>query len=98
MSTETQTTKQLVEKSIKINGMGKPGKKTIFTIENDFEKTLPTYSSLKEISGRKLTIEYNYLEDETEKSDRLQMIIPFDLNEDEVKTFILSEINNKFTL
>ena len=98
MSTETQTTKQLVEKSIKINGMGKPGKKTIFTIENDFEKGLPTYFSIKEISGRKLTIEYNYLEDETEKSDRLQISIPFDLNEDEVKDFILEQINNKITL
>jgi len=90
--------KQIIEKSIKIIGLGYLKSKTIFNIEDELEKLELEYQDLKKLNGRKLTIEYKYLEDEIEKSDRIQMSIPFDLNEDEVKTFILSEINNKFTL
>jgi hypothetical protein len=87
------TTKTLIEKSIVINGMGRPDIKTIFTIENESEKNDTLYRSLERISGRKLTIDFKYSEGDTEVPSKLLLSIPFDLDEDGVKTFILDEIN-----
>lgn len=90
---KTKTIKTLIEKSIVINGMGRPDIKTIFNIENEFEKKQFLYRSLQRISGRKLIIDFKYSEGEIENSSKIQTSIPFNLNEDEVKAFILDEIN-----
>ena len=47
------------------------------------------------ISGRKLTVEFKYEDGDSEKSDKLQVTIPRLENEDEIKDFILNEINIK---
>jgi hypothetical protein len=90
--------KQIIEKSIKINGLGYLKSKTIFNIEDELEKLDLEYQDLKGLNGRKITIFFTYLDETEEKSDRVQMSIPFNLNEDEVKDFIIEQINNKFTL
>ena len=86
-------TKTLIEKSIIINGIGRPDTKTIFTIDNEYEKKEHLYKSLDRISGRKLSVDFKYSEGGTETSSKVQLSIPFNLNEDEVKAFILEEIN-----
>jgi hypothetical protein len=90
---KTKITKTLIEKSIVINGMGRPDLKTIFTIEKEEEKNDMLYRTLDKISGRKLSIDFKYMENEVETASKVQVSIPFGLNEDEVKTFILDEIN-----
>jgi hypothetical protein len=85
--------KTLIEKSISINGMGRPDIKTIFTIEKEEDKNDMLYRSLDKISGRKLSIDFKYSEGDTEVSSKVQLSIPFGLDEDGVKTFILDEIN-----
>ena len=95
---KTKITKTLIEKSITINGMGRPDLKTIFTIEKEEDKKDMLYRTLDKISGRKLTIDFKYMENEVEMASKVQMAIPFDLNEDEVKTFILTELNKALSL
>jgi hypothetical protein len=87
--------KTLIEKSIVIRGIGSTQTKTVFNIKNESERNLIGFKSLTVISGRKLTVEFKYEEDETEKSDKLQVTIPRLENEDEIKDFILNEINTK---
>lgn len=86
-------TKTLIEKSIVINGIGRPDTKTIFTIEKEEDKKDMLYRSLDRISGRKLSVNFKYTEGETENSSKVQLSIPFGLDEEGVKTFILDEIN-----
>jgi len=90
---KTKKTKTLIEKSIVINGMGRPDIKTIFTIEKEEDKNDMFYRSLDKISGRKLSIDFKYSEGDTEVSSKVQVSIPFGLDEDGVKVFILDEIN-----
>jgi hypothetical protein len=87
------TTKTLIEKSIVINGIGRPDTKTIFTIEKEEDKKDILYRSLDKISGRKLSVNFKYTEGETEGSSKVQLSIPFGLDEEGVKAFILDEIN-----
>lgn len=84
--------KTLIEKSIIIEGIGYEAK-TIFSISSEADKKRITYKTLDKISGRKINIAFKYSEEETEGSSRIQLSIPFNLNEDEVKAFILEEIN-----
>ena len=86
-------TKTLIEKSIVINGIGRPDTKTIFTIEKEEDKKDMLYRSLDRISGRKLSVNFKYTDGETENSSKVQLSIPFGLDEEGVKTFILDEIN-----
>ena len=86
--------KTLIEKSIVIRGIGSPQTKTVFNIKNESEKTLMGFKSLTVIAGRKLTIEFKYEEGGIEKSDKIQVSIPRVETENEVKDFILNEINN----
>jgi len=84
----------LIEKSIVINGMGRPDIKTIFNIEKEEDKKDMLYRSLDKISGRKLSVNFKCLEGEVETNGILQMIIPSGLDEEGVKNFIISEINS----
>ncbi len=86
--------KELIEKSVKINGIGRPDLKTIFSIEKEEEKKDPLYFSLEKISGRKLTFEFKYVHNDQEHSIKSLVSIPFGLGELEVKDFILVEIAN----
>jgi hypothetical protein len=87
--------KTLIEKSIVIRGIGHPETKTVFNIENESERNHMRFKHLTFIAGRKLTVEFKYEEDETEKSDKLQVSIPRLETENEIKDFILNEINIK---
>lgn len=83
--------KTLIENSIKINGIGHPDTKTIFDTE---DTTTFRFKPLTVISGRKLTVNFKYEEDTVEVADKLQMTIVKSEDEQVVKDFILSEINN----
>jgi len=72
----------------------KNGTKTTFNIEKEDEKKDYNYKSLTEISGRKLTVFFKYKEEEKEVQDKIQLQIIKSDNEDDIKTFILSSINN----
>jgi len=85
--------KTLIEKSIKIGGIGPYEPKTIFTIEKEQEKKDYKYKSLTTISGRKLSVFFDYTENEQKVSDRLQLVIIKSEDEQEIKTFILNSIN-----
>lgn len=86
--------KTLIEKTIVIKGIGHPETKTVFNIENESERNHIRFKSLVTIAGRKLTVEFNYEEGGIEKSDKIQLSIPRLETENEVKNFILNEINN----
>jgi len=86
--------KTLIEKSIVIRGIGSPQTKTVFNIKNESERNLIGFKSLTVIAGRKLTVEFKYEEGGIEKSDKIQVSIPRVETENEVKDFILNEINN----
>jgi len=86
--------KKLIENSIKIIGIVTKNPKTTFNIEKEDEKKDYNYKSLTEISGRKLTVFFKYKEEEKEVQDKIQLQIIKSDNEDDIKTFILSSINN----
>jgi hypothetical protein len=83
----------LLEKSIVISGIGRPDTKTIFTLEKEEDKKDMLYRSLDKISGRKLSVNFKYLENEVENASKIQISIPFGLDEEGVKAFILDEIS-----
>lgn len=88
----------LIEKSIVINGIGRSDAKTIFTIEKEEEKMDRLYRSLDKISGRTLSVFYKYLEDGVESKGMLKVQVPIQLNEQEVKDFILAEISKSLAV
>jgi hypothetical protein len=51
------------------------------------------FKSLTTISGRKLTVDFKFEENEVESSDKLQMVIPVSDDEIIIKDFILNKIN-----
>jgi hypothetical protein len=83
--------KTLIENSIKINGIGHPDTKTIFDTED--KKTF-RFKPLTDISGRKLSVHFKYSEDDKEIGHKVQMVIPKTDSEEEIKEFILTQINN----
>jgi hypothetical protein len=87
--------KTLIESSIEIYGMGHPDTKTVFNIKDETERSNMRFKSLTTISGRKLTVNYKYTENDAEVADKLQMVIVKSDDEQVVKDFILAEINNK---
>lgn len=86
--------KTLIENTIEIYGMGHPDTKTVFNIKDETERDHIRFKNLRTISGRVLTVWFKYEENSSTVEDKLQMSIPFGLDEDGVKDFILLEINN----
>lgn len=86
--------KTLIEKSIRIGGIGHPETKTVFGIENESERNHPRFKQLTAISGRKLSVFFKYEENGVENSDKLQLSIISSDNENDIKNFILEQINN----
>jgi len=86
--------KTLIEKSIEIYGMGHPDTKTVFNIEKEEDRNHLRFKSLTTISGRKLSVHFKYSEDDKEIQDKLQLVIPKSDDENTIKDFILTEINN----
>jgi hypothetical protein len=88
--------KTLIENSIKIGGIGHPDTKTIFTSE---DRNDSRFKSLTHISGRKLSVFFTYTEGEeealVETTDRIQLTIPVSNDEQVIKDFIITEVNNK---
>ena len=71
-------------------------KKEVINLKLENEKLLndTKFVSLTKISGRKLTIDFKYLEDNKEIQDKLQMTIPKSDDEQIIKDFIINSINN----
>jgi hypothetical protein len=86
--------KTLIEKSIEIYGMGHPDTKTVFNIETEDERNHFRFKDLTIISGRKLSIHFKYSENDTEFNGKIQLVIPKTDSEEEIKNFILVEIQN----
>jgi hypothetical protein len=86
--------KILIENTIEINGMGHPETKTIFNIENEMERGHFRFKPLTSISGRKLSVSFKYTQDTDEFRDRIMLTIPTSTDENVIKDYILTEINN----
>jgi hypothetical protein len=86
--------KTLVEKSIKFHGIGHPETKTVFDIESDAERDNIRFKPLDKISGRKLSISFNYLDEQGEKPSRISLTIITSTDEEEIKQFIIDRIND----
>jgi hypothetical protein len=85
--------KTLIEKTIKVRGIGNPERKNIFTLENEYEKTLPEYFNIEKICGRTLRVDYSFTNDSgAVQFAFIQLVIPFGLTELEVKDFIVEQI------
>lgn len=84
--------KTLIEKSIKINGMGHPDTKTIFNIESEAEREELRFKSLATLYNRTVLVNYTYTENDVETTNLLKMVIPASTDEQVIKEFILSEI------
>lgn len=54
-----------------------------------------SFISLTEIKGRRLVIEFEWQEGEVKTKDRVLLYIPRTESEEEIKEFILAEINSK---
>lgn len=85
--------KTLIEKTIKVRGIGNPARKNIFNIENEFETKLPDYFNIEKICGRTLRVDYSYTDQGAVQFAFIQLVIPFGLTELEVKDFIVEQIN-----
>lgn len=85
--------KTLIEKTIKIRGIGNPARKNIFTFEHEIEKMLPDYFNIEKICGRTLRVDYSFTNIEgAAQFAFIQLVIPFGLTEIEVKDFIVEQI------
>jgi len=85
--------KTLIENSIQIYGMGHPETKTVFNIKNESERQHMRFKSLTKISGRKLSVFFDYDENDQKKSNKLQLVITKSEDENVIKQFIVDEIN-----
>jgi hypothetical protein len=85
--------KNLIENTIYFRGIGHPDTKTVFNIENEEERNHLRFKPLTKIRGRKLLVVFKYEENSSEVLDKLQLSIPRFETEDEIKTFILTSIN-----
>jgi hypothetical protein len=88
--------KTLIESSVNVRYVGKgPVIKTIFTIKNESEKTAQKYVDISKLSGRTTSAKFEYTENEETKKDVISLDVPKDLDELEVKTFIIEQINTR---
>ena len=85
--------KTLIEKTIKVRGIGNPMRKNIFTIESETDKLFNEYYNIEKICGRTLRVDYSFTNDSTTESSFIQLVIPTNLTEVEVKDFIIEQIN-----
>ena len=86
--------KNVIESSIFIKGLGKgPAVKTIFSIQDESEKSSPKYFDLQKLSGKKISLEYSYTEEGEDKFAKTILDVPVGLTEVLVKDFILAEIS-----
>jgi len=88
--------KTLIESSVNVKYVGKgPVIKTVFTIKDESEKSEQKYVDISKLSGSKTSAKFEYTENEEIKKDVISLDVPKDLNELEVKTFIIEQINLK---
>jgi hypothetical protein len=88
--------KTLIESSVNVKYVGKgPVIKTVFTIKDESERSAQKYVDISKLSGRKTSAKFEYTENEETKKDVISLDVPKDLDELEVKTFIIEQINLK---
>lgn len=68
----------------------------IFTISEESDRKKPNYVSLSRMKNRKIFVDYKYDEDGTEKDGKAKITIP-DGDDDAIKAFVISEINNELS-
>lgn len=88
--------KNLVEKSIKLKGIGHPDTKTIFDITDEKEKKDFRYKSLETWTNRQMSLTFKYTVDSElkEYDQTIKFQVP-DKTENEIKDFILNLINEE---
>lgn len=83
----------VVENSIQIYGMGHPDTITVFNMKSEEDRKHFRFKNLTSIINRKLTIWFDTENDGVVKKENfLKMTIP-NGTEEEIKDFILEEIN-----
>lgn len=84
--------KTLITTSIKTSGSSKgPQGKSIF---DSTDTSSAKYFDISRLSGRAITVTYNYEEGGGTSSDRLSLTIPLDSTETSARDFIISSINS----
>lgn len=88
--------KNLVEKSIKLMGIGHPDTKTIFDIQDEKEKQNFRYKSLDAWTNRQMSLTFKYTVDSDPKEivQTLKFQVP-DKTENEIKDFVLNLIDEE---
>lgn len=92
---DTKTVFHLNEIPVLAEDATEEQKKEVRDKEMENQKILKDirFTSLTTISGRTLTAWFNYKEEEQEKSSKLPMVIIKSNNEQDIKNFILTSIN-----
>lgn len=67
--------KTLIESSIRFRGIGHPETKTVFSIENESERTDRRFKPLTSIQGRRLVATFDYEEGGTKKDGYLLLTV-----------------------
>lgn len=85
--------KTLIEKTIYLQGMGSPVNVTIF---NTAEPKTPRYFNIAKLSGRTLSVKYQYENEGNLHTDgSILLVIPKGLDEAGVRQYIIDTINNQ---
>jgi hypothetical protein len=84
--------KTLIEESIRIISIPS-ARKNIFNISDESEKS-GNYLSLTQLIHRNANFEFVYTEDDIEYSGMIKIVIPELETEEEIKQFIIDQINN----
>lgn len=88
--------KTLKENTITPKGICFGGCLNIFTISEESDRNKPNYVSLSRMKNRKIFVDYKFDEDGTEKDGKIKIVIP-EGDDDAIKAFVISEINNELS-
>lgn len=86
--------KTLKENTIDPRGIGFGEFKTIFNVTDDKEKSRSNYIKMTNFIGRNMYFHFKFDEDGQEKLDKIRVIVP-NGNEEEIKIFLISQINDQ---
>ena len=84
--------KTLIESSIRFRGVGHPETKTVFSIENESERTDRRFKSLTSIQGRRLVATFDYEEGDTKKKGYLLLTVIRSEDETTIRQSIVDAI------
>jgi len=86
--------KKLIEESIKVLGIGHPDTITVFNIQSEEDRNHPMFKNLELFKNRKLSILFDYEEDDKlVKQQHIRIIVPNEIEEN-IKIHIINKINS----